>query len=57
VVVPAGKHEIVWKFEPLSVQSGNTLASVGSGLLLLGFLLALWFTYKHAIRPAQAPQN
>ncbi|MDP4723166.1 MAG: hypothetical protein NWS31_02590 [Crocinitomicaceae bacterium] len=57
VVVPAGKHDIVWKFEPLSVQSGNTLASVGSGLLLLGFLLALWFTYKHAVRPAQAPQK
>ena len=57
VVVPAGKHEIVWKFEPLSVQSGNTLASVGSSLLLLGFLLALWFTYKHAVRQAPEPQK
>jgi hypothetical protein len=57
VVVPAGKHEIVWKFEPLSVQSGNTLASLGSGLLLLGFLLALWFTYKHAVRQAPEPQK
>lgn len=57
VVVPAGKHEIVWKFEPLSVQSGNTLASLGSGLLLLGFLLALWFTYKHAVRQAPGPQK
>lgn len=57
VVVPAGKHEITWKFEPLSVQTGNTLAGFGSGLLLLGFLLALWLTYKHATRPAPAPQK
>lgn len=57
VVVPAGKHDIVWKFEPLSVQTGNTLAGLGSGLLLLGFLVSLWFTYKHATRPAQAPQK
>jgi hypothetical protein len=57
VVVPAGKHDIVWKFEPLSVQTGNTLAGLGSGLLLLGFLVSLWFTYKHATRPEQAPQK
>jgi len=57
VVVPAGKHEITWKFEPLTVQTGSTLASIGSVLLLLGFLLSLWFTYKHATRLAQAPQK
>lgn len=57
VVVPAGKHQIIWKFEPLTVQTGSTLASIGSVLLLLGFLLSLWFTYKHATRLAQAPQK
>lgn len=57
VVVPAGKHEIVWKFEPISVQSGNTMATLGSGLLLLGFLISLWFTYKRAVRQAPEPQN
>ena len=57
VVVPAGKHEITWKFEPLSVQTGNTLAGLGSGLLLLGFLVALWFTYKHVTRQEPAPQK
>jgi hypothetical protein len=57
VVVPAGKHEITWKFEPLSVQTGNTLAGLGSGLLLLGFVVALWFTYKHATRQEPAPQK
>jgi uncharacterized membrane protein YfhO len=57
VVVPSGKHEITWKFEPLTVQTGNTLAGLGSGLLLLGFLVSLWFTYKHATRPAPEPQK
>jgi hypothetical protein len=57
VVVPAGKHEITWKFEPISVASGNTMATLGSSLLILGFLISLWFTYKHAIRPVQAPQK
>jgi len=46
VVVPAGKHTIEWKFEPLSVSRGNTLSSIGSGLLLLGFLLSLYFTLR-----------
>jgi uncharacterized membrane protein YfhO len=57
VVVPSGKHEITWKFEPLTVQTGNTLAGLGSSLLLLGFLVSLWLTYKHATRPEPAPQK
>jgi hypothetical protein len=57
VVVPSGKHKITWKFEPMSVQTGNTLASLGSGLLLLGFLLVLWFTYKHEVRQVPEPQK
>ena len=46
VVVPAGKHKIEWKFEPLSVSRGNTLSMLGSSLLLLGFLLSLYFSFK-----------
>jgi hypothetical protein len=46
VVVPAGKHKIEWKFEPLSVSRGNTLSMLGSSLLLLGFLLSLFFSFK-----------
>jgi hypothetical protein len=57
VVVPAGKHTITWKFEPLSVQSGNTFATLGSGLLLLGFVVALWFTYKRVVRQEPEPQK
>jgi hypothetical protein len=57
VVVPAGKHEIVWKFEPLSVQTGAKLSMLGSLLLILGFLTALWFTYKNEVRQEPAPQK
>lgn len=46
VVVPAGKHKIEWKFEPLSVSRGNSLSMFGSGLLLIGFLLSLYFSLK-----------
>ncbi|MFM6946783.1 MAG: hypothetical protein ACKOWW_06565 [Flavobacteriales bacterium] len=46
VVVPAGKHKIEWKFEPISVSRGNTLSTMGSGLLLLGFFISLYFTYR-----------
>ena len=50
VVVPAGKHKIEWKFEPLSVRRGNTLSMLGSSLLLLGFLLSLYFSFKKSMR-------
>ncbi|MFM8595687.1 MAG: hypothetical protein ACKOBN_01180 [Flavobacteriales bacterium] len=46
VVVPAGKHKIEWKFEPVSVSRGDSLSAMGSGLLLLGFLLSLYFTFR-----------
>lgn len=55
VVVPAGAHQITWKFEPVSVEVGTTLSMLGSGLLLLGFALALWFTYKR--EGNQAPEH
>jgi uncharacterized membrane protein YfhO len=55
VVVPAGAHQITWKFEPVSVEVGTSLSMLGSGLLLLGFALALWFTYKR--EGNQAPEH
>jgi len=57
VVVPAGAHQVTWKFEPASVQVGTTLSMLGSGLLLLGFALALWLTYKRANNQAPEPQK
>jgi hypothetical protein len=35
--VPAGKHEIVWRFEPKSFSTGNMLSGIGSLVLILAF--------------------
>lgn len=56
-VLPAGKHQIVWKFEPQSVQTGVNLSMFGSGLLLLGVLLGFWFSYKNEARQEPEPQK
>ena len=34
-VVPAGDHELVFKFEPKVIQTGNTVSLISYGLLLL----------------------
>ena len=34
--VPAGSHEIVWRFEPKSFNQGTLLSKIGSVVLLLG---------------------
>jgi hypothetical protein len=38
VEIPAGKHQIVWRFEPESYLKGSTYSMIGSLVLLLGFL-------------------
>jgi len=35
--VPAGSHEIVWRFEPKSFHRGSLLSKIGSLLLLISF--------------------
>jgi len=45
--IPAGNHDIEFKFEPQVVKTGSTIALVSSvlfGLLLFG---GLWFTYRN----------
>jgi hypothetical protein len=37
VIIPAGKHNIEWKFEPTSYNTGSTFSLIGSLLLLLLF--------------------
>ncbi len=45
--VPAGKHKIEFKFEPQTYKTGNTLALIGSVLLLLCVGTGLFFANKN----------
>lgn len=44
--IPAGKHKIVFKFEPEVYKTGNTIASIGSILVFLVVILALFLEYR-----------
>lgn len=44
--LPAGKHKIEFKFEPQSYKTGNTVAMLGSMLLLAVVGLGLFFAKK-----------
>ena len=49
MTVPAGKHEIVFKFEPESYSKGQKLMYFGNTLFLLalaGGLFAIWKSVK-----------
>jgi len=48
VMVPAGKHQIEWRFEPKSYQRSNVLGAVGSIGLIIGFIVVLGITLKNA---------
>ena len=47
-MVPAGKHQIEWRFEPKSYQRSNVLGTVGSLGLIIGFIVVLGITLKNA---------
>ena len=40
-VLPAGKHEVVMRFDPESYRTGAAISRASSGLLLLLVLLSL----------------
>ena len=44
--IPAGKHTIEFKFEPRVYKTGNSIAMIGSVLLLLCFGGGLFFAAK-----------
>ena len=45
VVLPAGSHELIFRFEPVIIRTGTVL--MGSGWLLFGIIILLGFrSYK-----------
>ncbi|MFZ6051081.1 YfhO family protein [Halocola ammonii] len=46
--VPAGDHKIEFKFEPQSYQAGLTISLIGSILVLLYFLAAVFYKIRNA---------
>ena len=45
-VIPAGQHEIVMRYEPSIWRIGNTIQLITSLLILLGFALVCYYTFK-----------
>ena len=41
MIVPAGEHEIIWKFEPKAYYAGGTIMIISSIIILLFFLFAM----------------
>jgi hypothetical protein len=41
MIVPAGEHEIVWKFEPAVYYTGGTISGIASVIIILIFFAAL----------------
>ncbi len=48
--VPKGEHTIEFKFEPDDVKIGETLSYIGSGILILLLIFAVYFFYKELKR-------
>ena len=44
--IPAGKHKVEFKFEPSVYKTGNSIALIGSILVLLGVFGGFFFAYK-----------
>ncbi len=53
MVVPAGEHEIIWKFEPAVYYTGGTIATIASVIILLIFFGALGNELKSVFAPTR----
>ena len=45
-IIPAGQHEIVMRYEPRIWRVGNTIQLITSLLILIGFVVACYYTFK-----------
>lgn len=46
MVLPAGQHELVFKFEPEVVKTGSTIVLISCLLIGILFLVAVFFTFR-----------
>ncbi|MGL4325887.1 MAG: YfhO family protein, partial [Tannerellaceae bacterium] len=53
LIIPAGKHEIVFTFDPQSLRITETLAYAASFILILGFILVAILE----VRPSKKPSG
>jgi hypothetical protein len=53
MVVPAGQHEITWKFEPAAYYTGGTISAIVSVIILLIFFAALGNELKDKLLPSR----
>ncbi|MGV3762294.1 YfhO family protein [Parapedobacter sp.] len=44
--LPGGNHQVEFKFEPRSYHLGETISLIGSILLVLGLIAAVWFEFR-----------
>jgi uncharacterized membrane protein YfhO len=44
--IPAGEHEIIFRFEPNSISTGNLIVYVSSGIFLILLLLTIYKSSK-----------
>jgi uncharacterized membrane protein YfhO len=47
--IPAGKHKIEFKFEPKTYSNGNTIAMIGSMLLIITIGAGLYLNKKNNV--------
>ena len=46
MVLPAGDHELVFRFEPESYRIGNKISLAGSIILILSIIMVLFYTIR-----------
>ncbi len=51
MIVPAGRHEIVWKFEPAVYYTGGTITAIASIIILLLFFAGMGNELKDKLMP------
>ncbi len=54
IYVPAGEHNIEFKFEPSSYSKGQTFTYIGNIMVWLAFIAALWAWWRNNKKPATA---